>query len=152
MSFTANDIKKLREITGAGVMDCKHALTQAKGDFAQAKAIVIERGLARAEKKSDRETKEGVVTSYAHSTGRVASLVELQCETDFVARNDEFKSLAHDIAMQVAAMSPKDTVELLQQDFIKNPSISVETAIKQLSGKVGEKLLLSRFERLELGK
>jgi len=151
MSMTASDIKKLREETGAGVMDCKAALTEAKGDYKQAKIIVNQRGLARAEKKADRETHEGVVASYVHANQKVASLVEILCETDFVSMNEEFRNLAHDLAMQVTAMNPASVAELLKQDFIKDPSLSVETVIKQLSGKVGEKFLFKRFIRYELG-
>ena len=90
MSFSVADVKKLREETGAGMMDCKKALDAAKGNYEEAKEIVRQKGLARAEKKADRETKEGYIASYVHATGKTASLVEILCETDFVARNEEF--------------------------------------------------------------
>lgn len=151
MKISAQDIKKLREETGAGVMDCKQALTQAKGVYAKAKEFVIERGMAKAEKKADRQVKEGTIAQYVHSTGKTGALVELLCETDFVARNNEFLSLSHDLAMQVVAMNPNSLEDLMKQDFIKDPSMTVEKAVKQLSGKIGEKLALTRFVRFQLG-
>ncbi len=151
MPISAADIKKLREETGAGVMECKSVLTEAKGDYKKAMALIQERGLARAEKKADRETKEGVVASYVHANNRVAALVELQCETDFVARNEEFQTLARNIAMQVAAMNPADVKELLEQEYIKDASLTIDKLVKLLSGKIGEKMLIARFSRIELG-
>ena len=102
-----SDIKELRELTSAGIMDCKSALIEASGDIEQAKVILHEKGLASVAKKSSRATEEGVVASYIHAGGRIGSIVEVNCETDFVARTDDFKTLAHDLAMQVAAMSPQ---------------------------------------------
>ncbi len=151
MTFSANDVKVLREKTGAGMMDCKKALDEAGGDMVKAEALVQARGLAKAEKKADRETKEGFVASYVHTTGKVGVLVELLCETDFVGRNDEFRALARDIAMQVAAMNPADNAELLTQPYIKDGSQTVESLIKQLSGKIGEHITLGRFVRLAVG-
>ena len=150
-SYTAADVKSLREKTGAGMMECKKALDQADGDMAKAEELVKAKGLANAEKKADRETKEGYVASYVHTTGKTAALVELLCETDFVGRNEEFRSLGRDIALQVAAMAPASVDELLAQPFIKDGSITIETLIKQLSGKIGEKLVLSRFVRYSVG-
>ena len=151
MSFTAADVKKLRDETGAGMMDCKKALDEAKGNFHEAKEIVRQKGLARAEKKADRETKEGYIASYVHATGKTAALVEILCETDFVARNEEFQSMARDVAMQVVAMTPADTEELLGQDFIKDPSMTVQDVVKGLSGKIGEKFEINRFVRYTVG-
>lgn len=151
MAYTATDVKNLRDKTGAGMMDCKKALDEAQGDLVKAEALVMERGLAKAEKKADRETKEGFVASYVHTTGKVGVLVELLCETDFVGRNEEFRALAKDIAMQVAAMNPADSVELLAQPYIKDSSLTIETLIKQLSGKIGENISLGRFVRLGVG-
>ncbi len=150
-NYTAADVKTLREKTGAGMMDCKKALDEASGDMTKAEALVLERGLAKAEKKADRETGEGYVASYVHTTGKVGVLVELLCETDFVGRNDEFRALARDIAMQVAAMNPADKAELLAQPSIKDGSITVENQVKQLSGKIGENITLGRFVRLSVG-
>lgn len=151
-NYTAADIKKLREETGAGMMDCKKALDAENGDMQKAKAWVAAKGLAKAEKKADRETKEGFIASYVHSNGRVAALVEILCETDFVARNDEFQAMARDIAMQVVSMNPENVEELLAQDFIKDPSMKIEGYLKSISGKIGEKFVLSRFVRYEVGK
>ena len=100
------DVQKLRAETGAGVMDCKRALEEATGDLARARDILRQRGLAAAAKRATRETREGVVESYIHAGGRIGALVELTSETDFVARNPEFRELAKNIAMQIAAMSP----------------------------------------------
>ncbi len=150
-NYTATDVKNLRELTGAGMMDCKKALDAADGDMKKAEAMVKEKGLANAEKKADRETKEGFIASYVHTTGKTAALVEMLCETDFVGRNEEFRALAREIAMQVTAMNPASTEELLAQPFMKDSSITIETLIKQLSGKIGEKLVLRRFVRYAVG-
>ncbi len=149
--YTVADVKKLREETGAGMMDCKKALEKAAGDFDAAKELVRQKGLARAEKKADRETKEGYIANYVHATGKVAALVEILCETDFVARNDEFQDMAKGLAMQVVAMSPENVEELLAQDYIKDPSMTVEDIVKGLSGKIGEKFVVSRFVKYVVG-
>jgi elongation factor Ts len=150
MAITMDLIKKLREATGARILDCQKALQEADGDFDKAVSLVEARGLARAEKSQDRETKVGYIATYTHNTGMVAAMVELLCETDFVAANDEFRQLARDIAMQVAAMGAENVEELLQQDFIKDPEKTVELVIKSLSGKIGEKMILNRFQRFAI--
>ena len=144
-------IKKLRQETGARIMDCKKALEEAKGDLKLAKKYVQEKGLARAEKSTDREAGVGYIASYTHATGQIASLVELLCETDFVAANEEFRQLAKNLAMQVAAMNPQDKEELLKQDFIRESGQTVDMVIKALSGKIGEKIVLGRFMRFVVG-
>jgi elongation factor Ts len=151
MAVSMNDIKKLRELTGAGVMDAKKALVESDGDFEKAQEWVRQKGLARAEKKQDRETTEGYIANYIHTTGKVASLVEIMCETDFVARNEEFRSMARDIAMQVASMNPENVAELLAMDFIKDSSTTIEDMVKVLSGKIGEKFVVTRFVRYQVG-
>jgi len=151
MSFSMKDLKKLREETGARVMDAKKALEEAKGDYAKAKKLVAAKGFARAEKTADRETKSGYVASYIHGNGQVASLVELVCETDFVAKNVEFRTLANEIAMQVASMNPKDVKELMEQEYIRDGGMTIENLIKALSGKIGEKMAVSRFIRYKIG-
>ena len=151
MSYTVADVKKLREETGAGMLDCKKALEESKGDFNAAKEVVRKKGLARAEKKADRETKEGYIASYVHATNKVAAMVEILCETDFVARNAEFQSMAKDVAMHVTAMNPESVEELLKEQFIKDPSKTVEELVKSISGKVGEKFVVNRFTRYEVG-
>ncbi len=145
------DIKKLRDITGARVLDCKKALEEAGGDLKKAEELVAEKGLARAEKNQDRETAAGLISQYVHNNGKVGVLVEIRCETDFVAQNEEFKKMAHNIAMHIAAMNPESVDELLEQDFVKDPAINIETLIKSLSGKIGERMVLERFVRYELG-
>lgn len=148
---SAKDVKKLRDLTGARVLDCKKALDEANGDFNQAEKIVAEKGLARAEKNQDRETTAGIIAQYVHNNGKIGALVELRCETDFVAQNKEFKQLGKDIAMQVVAMNPEDVKQLLEQEFIKDASVTIEHLVKTLSGKIGEKMIVSRFRRFELG-
>lgn len=151
MAITAADVKKLREETGAGMMDCKKALDEASGDYQKALKLVEQRGLAKAAKKADRETSQGYVASYTYNNGKMASLVELLCETDFVARNEEFQQLAREIAMQVCAYDPENAAELLASEMIKNADQTVESSIALLSGKVGEKIALGRFARLAIG-
>ena len=151
MAISTELVKQLRQETGARIMDCKKAFEEAKGDLKLAKKYVQEKGLARAEKSGDRETAVGYIASYTHATGQIASLLELQCETDFVAQNEEFRQLAKDLAMQVVAMNPEDNATLLAQDFIRDNGQSVEMTIKALSGKIGEKFVLSRFVRFMIG-
>ncbi len=105
-NFTAGDVKELRERTGAGMMDCKRALEEADGDVAAAIALLREHGLAAASKRAGREAREGIVASYIHPGGRVGVLIEVNCETDFVARTDQFQKLVRDLAMQVAGLAP----------------------------------------------
>ena len=150
MAISMDLIKQLRESTGARILDCQKALQEAEGDLDKAVAVVEAKGLARAEKSQDRETKVGYIATYTHNTGMVAAMVEMLCETDFVAANEEFRQLAKDIAMQVAAMGAENVEDLLQQDFIKDPEKTVELVIKSLSGKIGEKMILSRFERFAI--
>lgn len=151
MAYTAQDVKQLRELTGAGMMDCKKALDQADGDFDKAVEIVKAQGLAKAEKKQDRETKEGYIASYVHNNNKVAAMVEIMCETDFVARNEEFQAMARNIALHIVSMNPATVEELLEQEYIKDPTITIGEIIKQLSGKIGEKFVLNRFVRYEVG-
>lgn len=150
-NYTAQDVKKLREVTGAGMMDCKKALDEANGNFDEAIEVVRQRGLALAQKKSDRETKEGYIASYVHANNKVAALVEILCETDFVARNDEFQAMARDVAMHVVAMNPATVADLLEDQFIKDPNITVDDLVKGVSGKIGEKFVVNKFIRYEVG-
>lgn len=144
-----NNIQKLRDITGIGVMECKKAFEEAGGDFDKAIAIIHERGLIRAEKKSERVTGAGVIESYIHNE-RVGVLVELHCETDFVAKNQVFKELAHNLAMQIVAIGPADVEDFLKQAYIKDESLTVDALIKQTIAKVGENIKVERFCRYEL--
>ena len=168
MATNTELIKELRNRTSAGVMDCKKALDEVNGDVDRAEIILREKGIASAAKKADRDTEQGLIETYIHSGGRIAAMVEVNCETDFVARTEEFSKLAHDIAMQVAAMDPK-TVEaiqskpnsaaeneeegnsLLQQPFIKDPSKNIQDLINETVGKLGENIRVRRFKRYSLG-
>ena len=149
---SAKDVAKLRAETGAGVMDSKKALQDAGDDYEKAKALIKERGLAKAAKKSDREANQGVIESYIHAGGRIGALVELASETDFVARGEEFKQLARSIAMQVAAMEPADVDELLKQDYIKEPGKTIGDLVTTLAASTGENVQVRRIARFELGK
>ena len=166
MNITTAEIKALRDSTGAGIMDSKRALEEAGGDIERAQDILREKGIASAAKKVDRETEQGVIECYIHSGGRIGAMVEVNCETDFVARTEDFKALAHDIAMQVAAMNPRFIAEseipegedvnppescLLQQPFIKDPRMTIDELIKELIGKLGENIRIRRFSRFSLG-
>jgi elongation factor Ts len=150
MNISLDILKKLRSETSAGVADCKLALEDAKGDYQKAKELLRKRGLEKAAKKEGKETKEGIIESYVHSNGKVGVLVELSCETDFVAQNEEFKKLAHELALQVAAMNPKNVDELLKSPYIRDEKITIGELIKQTIAKVGENITVSRFSRLSL--
>ena len=151
MATGKDEVKRLREETGAGVMDCKRALEESKGDFEHAKALIKERGLAKAQKKSDREAKEGIVEAYVHAGGRIGAMVEVSSETDFVARNPEFRELAKELAMQVAAMDPKDVDELLEQAYIRDASKKVGELVTGIAAATGENVRVRRFKRFQLG-
>lgn len=141
-------IKKLREETGAGVMRVKNVLDEVKGDEKKALEILKKEGFEKVAKREGRETKQGKVFAYAHHTGKIAVLVELFSETDFVARNELFEALGRDIALQVASMGDK---EVENQDFIKDPSKKISDLIKELIAKTGENIKLGRVVRIELG-
>ena len=143
-------LKKLRSETSASVSDVRSALEESNGDYDKALALLKKRGTEIAEKKKEREVGQGLVESYIHQNGKVGSLVVLLCETDFVARTDEFKNLAHEIAMQVAAMNPKDVSSLLKQEYIRDPQATIEDLVKQAIGKLGENIVISKIERFEL--
>jgi len=145
-----NDILvRLREATGAGVMDCKKALDDAKGDYEKAKQLILERGVAKAEKRAERKTGAGILETYVHN-GRIGVILELRCETDFVAKTDVFKTLAHDLVMHIASMEPGSVEDLLKQPFIKDESLAVGDLITQAIAKTGENIKLERFCRYEL--
>ena len=143
-------IKKLREESGVSVADCKKALEETKGDFEKAKQWLRKHGIEKAEKKSDRVTAQGLIEAYIHQNGKVGAMVEILCETDFVARTDDFKNLSHEIAMQVAAMNPKDEVQLLKQEYIRDGSITIGDLIKQVIAKLGEIIVVKEFKRFEI--
>ncbi len=145
----ADSVKKLRELTNAGVMDCKKALEDAKGDFDKAVGLVHERGLTKAEKKGKRMTGAGLLHSYLHNE-RVGVMLELRCETDFVAKNLMFKELAHNLVMHIAAMNPVNIKELAKQNYVKDESLTIENLIKSVIAKLGENIRIERFCRYEI--
>ncbi len=196
MSISADQIKELRTLTGAGMMNCKKALLEAKGDLAEAQKILRKKGLAGLKEKSSRVAKEGLIHSYIHGEGKIGVLVEVNCETDFVARNEDFSQFVHDVAMQIAAANPAyisreqvseekiksekeiykaqalaegkpekvaekiiegkmgkfyQSVCLLEQPFIKNPDITIESRLGDIACKLGENIVINRFVRFQLG-
>ncbi len=171
MEISAACVKALRDQCGAGIMDCRAALLKTDGNIEKALEILKEQGFAKAAKKAERAAEQGLIEAYIHAGGRIGAMVELNCETDFVARTDEFKALAHDIAMQVAAMSPKyisekdipadmpeaeraeldvNTACLLNQAFIKDPTLTIKDIIVQNIAKMGENIKVSRIARFDL--
>ena len=195
-TISSDTVKELREKTGAGIMDCKRALADSGGDLEKAIDLLRQKGLSAAAKKASREAKEGLVSSYIHGGGKIGVLVEVNCETDFVARNSEFQELVKDIAMQIAASNPSyvrredvpaDVLErersiykiqakesgkpehvldkivegkvekfyletcLLEQPFIKDPSVTINDMVQQKIAKIGENIIVKRFTRYQLG-
>lgn len=194
--ISAEMVKELREKTGSGIMDCKKALKESDGDLEKALDFLRKKGLAAAAKRSSRATSEGAIMSYIHMGGKIGVMVEVNCETDFVAKNDEFQAFARDIAMHIAAVNPaglspedipaavierereiyrvraleqgkpenildkivegqvqkfyKDAC-LLSQPFVKNPQVTIEEYTKEVIGKMGENIRISRFVRYQLG-
>jgi len=159
-------VKELRGQCGAGIMECRNALLEAEGDIDKALQILKEKGLLKAKKKAGRATTQGLIETYVHTGGRIGAMVEVNCETDFVARTDEFKELAHHLAMQVVAMPPQfiskeevpegvniesETACLLLQPYIKSPDMTVQDIITETIAKVGENIKVKRFARFELG-
>ena len=143
-------IKELRDETQASIADCRKALEETKDDYKKALEWLKKHGIEMAEKKANRETSQGLVESYIHQNGKVGALVEVLCETDFVARTDEFRNLCHEIAMQVVAMNPKDVATLLKQDYIRDSSVTIENLVKSAIGKLGENIVIKSFTRLEI--
>ena len=150
-------IKELRELTGAGIMDCKQALEETKGNINEAAEILRKKGIASAAKRASRTAGQGVIESYIHSGNKIGAMIEINCETDFVARTEEFKGLAHDIAMQIAAMNPDNETEdnsldsLLSQEFIKDPSKTIGELVTEVTAKTGEHIEVKRFIRFAIG-
>lgn len=143
-------VKELRSLCGAGVSDCQKALREANGDVKKALTILQKQGQEIAAKKAEREAREGVVAAYVHANQKIGAMVALSCETDFVARTGEFKNLAYELAMQVAAMAPTSIEELLAQEYIRDPQIKVKELIAQTVGKIGENIKVKEFVRLEV--
>jgi elongation factor Ts len=170
-TISADAVKRLREETGAGMMECKRALVEAAGDFAKATEILRERGALTAAKKAGREANEGAIASYIHMGGKIGVLVEVNCETDFVAKNDSFKNFVRDITLHVAASAPQyvsreevpaDRIDgepekfyaqtcLLDQAFVKNPDETVRDVLTKAIQEIGENIVIRRFVRYQLG-
>ncbi|MDP1853437.1 MAG: translation elongation factor Ts [Candidatus Omnitrophota bacterium] len=173
MNFNES-VKELRQLTSCGVIECKKALEEAKGDMKAAIEILKKRGMQLAAKKADRAARQGKVESYVHSGGKIGVLVEINCETDFVARNEEFQRFVKDVAMQIAAMNPKYIKKeevpqeviakegkegndfykhacLLEQAFIKDASLTISDYLTSVIAKTGENIVVRRFSRYQLG-
>ncbi len=154
MEITATMVKDLRETTGAGMMDCKKALVEAAGDMERAVDILRTKGLADLAKKAGRATNEGLVAAYVEPSGKIAALVEVNCETDFVARNAEFTTFANALAEQVAVDAPEGLIDgasaLLSQAWKRNPSLTVQQALGEQVTKLGENMGVARFARYEI--
>jgi len=159
-------VKELREQSGAGIMECRNALLEVEGDMEKALQLLKQQSLFKAEKKRTRSTFQGLIETYIHTGGRIGAMVEVNCESDFVARTDEFKELAHNLAMQIAAQDPQfiskeqvpegvntepQTACLLLQPYIKNPEQTIQDIITETVARVGENIKVTRFARFELG-
>jgi elongation factor Ts len=144
-------LKKLRNETSVSLADCRKALEESNNDYKKALEVLQRSGLEKAAKKAERETKQGLIDAYIHQNGRVGVLVEVLCETDFVALTDEFKSLVHEIGMQIAAMNPKDVPELLKEEYIRDPKKTIDVLVKEAIAKTGENMVVKRFQRFEIG-
>jgi len=167
VEISTAEIKELRDQTGAGIMDCRRALIDSGGDPKKAQQLLKEKNILVAKKTAGRTVRQGLIEAYIHPGGRLGAMIELNCETDFVARTKEFQELAHQIAMQVAALGPQFISQeevpattadvdpkvacLLLQSYIKNPELTVQDIINEVVGKVGENIKVSRFARFELG-
>ncbi len=149
MPENVSAVQKLREATGAGVMDCKKALVDAGGDFDAATKLIRERGQVKVQKRQGRETGAGLIESYTHND-RIGVLVDVRAETDFVVRSEPFRALAHELAMQIAALAPADVPELLKQPYIKDESKTVADLVNEIIARVGENIVVNAFSRLEV--
>ncbi|MBU1102363.1 translation elongation factor Ts [Patescibacteria group bacterium] len=148
--ISAEAVKNLRAKTGASIIECKKALEEAEGEEQKALEILGRRGAAMAEKKAERQIKAGLVDSYIHTNGKIGVLLELGCETDFVARNENFKNLAHELCLQISATNPQNVEELLAQPFVKNPEQTAQDLTNEAVGKLGENIKVIKFVRFEI--
>ncbi|PIP52838.1 translation elongation factor Ts [Candidatus Beckwithbacteria bacterium CG23_combo_of_CG06-09_8_20_14_all_34_8] len=149
MTISIDQVKKLRAETKAGVMEVRKALEQSKGDMKKAKKWLIEQGLSKAAKKADRETGDGLIAAYIHN-GQIGALVKVGCETDFVAKTEEFQTLCKEIAMQVASMNPESIEELLAQAYIRDSKQTINDLIKSAIAKIGENIVVLEIKRMEI--
>ncbi|MCS7092554.1 MAG: translation elongation factor Ts [Patescibacteria group bacterium] len=151
MAISYDQILKLREKTGAPVMRAKKVLDEVGGDLKKAEEVLKKEGFEKADKRADRATSQGVIETYVHHSGKIAAIVEVLCETDFVAKNSVFREMAHNLALQLASL-PADSVEaFLNQDYIKDPSKKVSELVREVIAKTGENCRVSRIWRIELG-
>ena len=150
MGASMEDIKKLRELTGAGVMDAKRALDESDGDMEKAQEWIAAKGMSRAEKKADRETGQGRVCTYTHHDGKSGAMVTLLCETDFVAKTDDFAEIGRNLAMQVTSMNPENEEAFLEQDYLRDPSMKIAEYIKTSAAKLGENVKLGSITRVSI--
>ena len=162
--ITIDKIKQLREETGLSIGECQKALKEANGDLAKAKEILRKRGQDFAKKRIEKETEQGIIEGYIHSGKKIGVMVELRCESDFVAKSDSFQKLAHELCLQIAAISPEEVdelhssppfanarvTELLEQPWIKDESKNIKELIEEHIAKFGENIILKRFVRYEL--
>lgn len=147
--ITVSEIKRLRDLTGAGIADCREALEKAKGDEKRAREIIKEKGFEKAAKKGDRTTANGLVFSYVHN-GKIGVLLALACETDFVAKTEAFQTLGKEICLQIASMGPTNIEGLLKQESIRDPKLTIDDMIKAVIGKLGENIKVSEFSRITI--
>jgi len=144
------DVKRLRQETGAGITDCKQIYDSAGENYEKALEILKKQAAETAEKKSIREIKTGLIDAYIHMNGKAGVLMHIGCETDFVAKNEDFKKAIHDIAMHIVAMNPSDEEELFSQQFVKNPEVTVKDYLNDLIAKMGENIKIEQFVRFEI--
>lgn len=149
-NVSLEQLKKLRNETQASIADCRKALEDSNGDYHKAINWLKKHGIEKAEKKADRKTSQGLIDCYIHQNGRIGAMVEVLCETDFVARTSEFKNFVHEICMQTAAMNPKDVETLLKQEYIRDSSKTVSDLVKEAIAKLGENIVVRDFERFEI--
>jgi elongation factor Ts len=147
--ISIDQIKQLREETGISITECKKALKEAKGDIVRAKEILRKWGKNFAGKKTEKEAGEGIIESYIHPNKKIGAIVELHCESDFVARSEDFQKLAHELCLQIAAMNPKKT-SLMRQPWIRDETKTIKDLIDEYIAKIGENIVIKRFVRYEL--
>lgn len=150
MSIKLTDIKKLRAETGVGVMDARRALAESAGNIKKARQWLSQHAVLKAAKKAGRRTSQGAIFSYVHQTGRVAAMIKLGCETDFVAKTSDFQTLGKEIAMQIASMNPQNIDELINQEWIRDPQKTIKQLIEANIAKMGENIKILEFDRMEI--
>ncbi len=151
MELNIKDIKNLREETGAGILEVKQALENSSGDYAKAKEELMKKVGSKAAKKSDRVTKDGLIFAYLHVGGRVGTLIYMACETDFVAKTEDFQRLCKEVAMQAATGDYSSVEELLNDEYIRDPSKKISDLLNETTAKVGEKIELKKFVKYSVG-